>query len=347
MRSPLGLAAAALVAVSALAPGPWPSPGGAAPLAAQTDHLVVIEGLGGTPEMEERFQRWAVRLVDAALERFELPADHVLYLAPRPEVDPERIDARSTREQVERVLGEMAERAGPDDRVMIVLIGHGSWDEERSRFALPGPDLTAEDFDGLLQAFGDRTVALVNTTSASGEFVRALSGPRRIVVTATATGRERNAPEFGRFFTEAYAGDGADADRDGTISLLEAFSYARTEVARHYEERNLLLTEHARLDDDGDGEGAEEPGRGEGDGSLAAGFVLRGETPAEVAADPELRALYEERRRLEEEVRNLRTRREEMEPEAYEDALEALLLELAERNREIRAREDAGPGGDR
>lgn len=312
-----------------------------APAAAQESHLVVVSGLGGTPEMGERFARWATRLVDAARERFGLPADNVTWLAPRPEADGDRIAARSTKENVEGVLRRTAERAGPADRVLIVLIGHGSWDGESSRFALPGPDLTAGDFGVLLEPFDDQTVALVNAASASGEFVPALSGPRRIVITATSSGGERNATEFGRFFTEALAGDGADSDRDGSISLLEAFVYARTQVERYYEEQNLLQTEHARLDDDGDGEGSSSPGAAEDEGSLAADFVLRPAPDARTTADPALRALYEERRALEEEVRELRSRREEMESTAYQDSLEALLVRLARTNRDIRAQEEA------
>lgn len=347
---------AVLLLVPTLAPGsadllPLPgsrahgaaSSGPASALAAQESHLVVVQGLGGTPEMEERFSRWAIRIVDAARERFGLAEESVVYLAPRPEKDPDRIADRSTRESVERVLDETAGRADPGDRVLVVLIGHGNWDGERSRFSMPGPDLTAADFAALLKPFEDQTVALVNAASSSGEFLPVLSGPRRIVVTATQSGRESNATEFGRFFSEALAGEGADADRDGSISLLEAFRYARTEVERHYEEQNLLLTEHARLDDDGDGEGTAAPQGGEGEGSLAARFVLSGGPNVEEGADPRLRALYDERRALEEEVRDLRARKDEMPDGAYQDSLERLLVKLARISREIRGLEGAEP----
>lgn len=329
--------------VSSLAAGPFGAAPASSVLAAQESHLLVVEGLGGTPEMEERFSRWAVRLVDAARERFGLPAENVTWLAPRPEADPERIADRSSRESVERVLTGIAGRVGPGDRVLVVLIGHGNWDGEQSRFSMPGPDLTAVDFAALLEPFEDQTVALVNAASSSGEFVSVVSGPRRIVVTATRTGAESNATWFGRFFSEALAGDGADADRDGSISLLEAFRYARTEVERHYEEQNLLLTEHAQLDDDGDGEGTATPAAGEGEGSLAADFVLTAGTASAELADPRLRSLYDERRRLEEEVRDLRVRSAEMDEEAYQDSLEALLVELAGVSRRIRELEEGNP----
>ena len=52
----------------------------------------------------------------------------------------------------------------------------------------------------------------------------------------------------------ALAEDGADLDKDERVSMLEAFTFARAEVGRVYERDNRLLTEHAMLDDDGDGD---------------------------------------------------------------------------------------------
>lgn len=313
-----------------------------APCSAQETHLLVVTGLSGTPDLRERFTEWSVRIVDAARARYGLPEDHVIWLAERPAEDTARIDARSTRDEVERVIGELAGRVGPDDRLLVVLVGHGSWDGEEARLNLPGPDLSAGELAAMLDALEAGTVAVVNTASASGPFLEALAAPGRIVITATRSGRERNATEFGRFFAEALAGDGADTNRDGMVSILEAFVFAAREVERAYEERNLLLTEHAQLDDDGDGRGSGEPAATEGEGALARAFVLATPEAATVADDPETRALLEERRRLEERVRTLRARREEIEPGEYDRRLEELLLELARVNREIRGREGSG-----
>lgn len=315
----------------------------AAPVPAQEGHLLVVGGLGGTPELDERFGQAGSLLVDAARERFGLPEENVVYLAPEPESDGERIDGRSTAEEVERALSGLADRAEPGDRVMIVLLGHGSWDGETARISLPGPDLTAADFAELLSPFDEQTVAFVNTTSSSGPFLRALSGERRIVVTATSRGGERNATLFGRFFAEAMASSGADLDQDGSVSLLEAFTHAKAAVDGHYEENNLLQTEHPRLDDDGDGEGAADPGPDADDGTLAASFVLA-PGPAVAGAPPELQELYDQRRILEEDLRDLRARSEEMDADRYDDSLEVLLLDLARTNQEIRDLERESDG---
>ncbi|MFW6200206.1 MAG: hypothetical protein ACOC8K_06520, partial [Gemmatimonadota bacterium] len=64
--SALALASAASLALAA------PAVPGAEPLHAQESRVLVVEGLAGTPDMEERFQRWATRLVDASVDRFGL-----------------------------------------------------------------------------------------------------------------------------------------------------------------------------------------------------------------------------------------------------------------------------------
>ncbi len=147
---------------------------------------------------------------------------------------------------------------------------------------------------------------------------------------------------------EAFAGDDADADRDGRISLLEAYEYARREVARRYETEGLILTEHALLNDDGDDVGTHEPAlqpKGDGgDGIRARSFFL---APATVAAqdveNPALRALYVEKAEIQGRIDALRARRGAMEQAEYDRELEALLVELALKNREIAALEGGAP----
>jgi hypothetical protein len=304
----------------------------------------VVVGLGGTEEYRQEFHDWAVALHESLTGRLGLAPERVRVLSEKPELAPEIMGDRSTRENVVAALGDMAAAAGPDDRVLIVLIGHGTARGDEARINLPGPDLSAADFASALSAFGSRTVAFVHTGSASGGFVKPISGPNRVVVTATRTARERNATEFPRFFVDALGGDASDLDKDGQTSLLEAFQYARREVARHYEEGNEILTEHAVLDDNGDGEGTEDAQADGPDGRLAATFRLGLSVTTAVPEtdDPVLARLYAERLRIQERLEELQAAREAMSQERYEQELEALLVELALKNREIRAREGGG-----
>jgi hypothetical protein len=321
----------------------------ASPLAAQgsSTHVLVVSGLGGDPAYGARMQAWATQIVQAARERFAVPAENVQWLAERTEIDPARVTGRSTKEGIETAIGTIASRARANDVVLIVLFGHGSYQSGESRLSMPGPDLTAQDFAVQLGRLHNQTVVFANTTSASGEFVKALSGPGRVIVTATRSGNERNATNFGEHFAAAFANDVADTDKDGAVSVLEAFSYARTETNRQYEQDKRIPTEHAVLDDNGDQKGTDEPDRETDDGALAqATFigqaaVVAGAAPPENAS-PALRALYAERKAIEDKLAALRALKDSMAAAEYEKQLEDLLVELALKNQEIRRMEGGG-----
>lgn len=310
-----------------------------APAQAQNTHILLISGLGGDPEYTDAFHGWLSRFADAATERYGVPPERITYLGEKTDLDPTRIRARSTADNIRSAFVEIAAAMSPTDELVILLAGHGTFRNGSARFNIPGPDLTAEDMAGLLSGLGDRRVTFVNTASASGPFVAALSGPGRTVIAATRTGRERNATRFGLHFVDAFAGDGADVDKDARVSMREAFSYALIEVQREYEGGNLLMTEHAILDDNGDGEGSRELDELEGDGALARTVFLTaiGGVAGDEAVTPELRALYEEKAAIEARIAELRRVKGQMSQERYEDELEGLLVELALKNREIRA----------
>jgi hypothetical protein len=317
------------------------------PAAGQDTHLLVVVGLGGDPEYRETFHGWAVDLTTTAVERLGMAPERIGYLGERPEDHPELIQDRSTRENLASRLAGMARDAGPRDRILVVLIGHGTGSRDAAQFNLPGPDLTPEALDVMLRDFPTQTVGVVNTTPSSGPFVQGLSGPNRVIMTATRTAQEGNETQFGAFFVGALKGEGSDLDKDGRISLLEAFEFTRLEVQRYYDEQNLLSTEHAQLDDNGDGVGVSEVGDESSDGWLARSFWLGSFSALSAAApdsitDPEILRLYEERADLERRIQQLRALRGQMEESRYEQELEDLLVGLALKNREIRAK---GGGG--
>jgi len=313
---------------------------GVRPVLGQDTHVLAIIGLGGDAESRERFTEWGGTLVAAATERFHIPASNIIYLGEDPTTDP-RLQNRSTRENVDRAFTDLASNSQPADHIFVVLIGHGSYTNGESRFNLPGPDLTAEDFGLHLDQLSDRRVAFVNLASASGEFVKALSGTGRTIVTATRTGRERNQTIFGGYFIDAFDGETADLDKDGRVSVWEAFEFARSEVTRKFETSNLIVTEHAVLDDNGDGEGSTELVDAL-DGAFARTMFLAADpsmAAARASDDPVLKALYEQKADLERRIAELRELRGQIDQDRYESDLEELLIELALGNRAIQARE--------
>jgi hypothetical protein len=306
---------------------------------AQSAHLLVVVGLAGDPEFAEPYSKWGASLVDAATTRYGIPKEQVIYLHEKPETDAKRITGKSTRDEVAKAFGKLA-AGGPEDTIFVVLIGHGTFDGKVAKFNLVGPDMTAADFAPFMQRLAPRRVVFVNTASASGPFIEALSGQGRTIVTATRNGRESFATIFGGYFVDAMTTDAADADKNKRVSVLEAFDYARREVATAYERQGIILIEHALLDDSGDKEGTATPTVDGKEGRVAAlmslGTIGQGDP---LPSDPKLRALHEERRVLERRVESLRLMKDSMDAQKYAAELEKVLTELALKTREIRAAE--------
>jgi hypothetical protein len=292
---------------------------GAAPLLqSPPPHVLILTGLGGEPKYRQEFTAQA-RSIITGLQRFRIPSERITWLA---EAEEAGAAGRATKQRVEQELQRISGAAAPGDRVILIFIGHGSQQQE-PQLNLPGPDLTAGELARMLEGLGDRPVAMVIAASASGGFVDRLAGPGRLVITATKSGTERNESRFGHWLAEAFAKGAADTDKDGAMSLLEAFTFAATEVRREYESTNRLLTEHARVSDS----------------TLARRFTFTTEAGASAPADPAVRALQERKQALEAQIAALRERKSRMDSTAYERELETLLRELAGVNQELRRKQ--------
>jgi hypothetical protein len=302
-------------------------------------HMLIVTGASGEPTFATQFHALAMGLRAVAAAKFGVPDSQVIYLAEQTTPDPRAITGRSTREGISQAFDRIAARASAGDAVLILLIGHGSGDGDVSRFNVPGQDISDADFKSQLDKLSNQLVAFVNAASASGDFVKKLSGKNRVIVTATKSGFERNETLFAGHFVGAYVKDGADTDKDGRVSLLEAFVYARREVQREYESTNRLQTEHAMLDDDGDGAGRADPGARGPDGTIANRFFLQSATgvSAEAASNPRVAELLAAQSRLQSQLDTLRLAKGVMKEADYEKALEDLLTKISENASTLRA----------
>lgn len=218
----------------------------------------------------------------------------------------------------------------------LVLAGHGTFDGKEAKLNLRGPDVSATDLTEWLKPF-QRPIAIIDTTSASAPFLARLAGPNRVIVTSTRSGYEQNYARFGKYLAEALPDMKSDLDKDGQISLLEAFLSASYRTAEFYKTEGRLATEHALVDDNGDGLGTpfdwfrgvratkKADDNAPLDGARAHQFHLVRST-AEQHMTAELRA---KRDALELELGKLRERKPKLSEEAYLRELEERLLELA------------------
>jgi hypothetical protein len=237
----------------------------------------------------------------------------------------------------DRVKAALAEEPKTGDaELWLVLVGHGTFDGKEAKLNLRGPDVSAGELGEWLKPF-QRPLAIVDTTSSSAPFLAKLAGKGRVVVSATRSGNEQNYARFGKYLAEALPDPKSDLDKDGQISLLEAFLSASHRTTEFYKTEGRLATEHALIDDNGDGLGtpadwfrgvlATKKAR---DGALADGaraqqfHLVR--SAAEQQLSPEIRA---RRDKLELDLAALRERKAKMNEDKYYQELEKILLQLA------------------
>lgn len=291
-------------------------------------HLLIITGAPGEPRFAEKFSASARAIRQAA----GLPAGQAQVLSGSTSMSD--ADGRATRDNMLAAIRSIAESSSRGDQVTIVLIGHGSGGEGNS-FNLTGPDIGAAELASALNSLAGRQLTIVVAASAAGGWVPALAAPGRVVIAATRTPFERNESVFHTHFAQAFVNGTADVDKDGRVSMLEAFLHAAREVEREYASSSRLQTEHAVLDDNGDGEGSSAPGAAAADGRLAATRFLAPAATAVTSGSPGSDSLLAERRRVELALEELRSRRADMQSDEYERQLEALVTRLAEIRRAL------------
>jgi len=297
--------------------------------------VIVIVGATGSPEYGAQFVKWA-RLWEQACSKggakfAAIGLDEV-----------QNPDDRTALQQM--LAGESQETAAA---LWLVMIGHGTFDGRTAKFNLRGPDLAADNLAEWLKPV-IRPLVVINTASSSAPFLSMLSGPQRVIITATKSGYEQNYTRFGEYLAGAIAEPKADLDKDGQTSLLEAFLTASHRVDEFYLAAGRLVTEYALLDDNGDGLGTRadwfrgiRPVQKAEDGAALDGYRAHQlhlvHSEAENKMPPELRA---KRDRLELEVMALRDSKEKFSEEEYFSRLENMLYDIA------KIYEQAGPTED-
>lgn len=291
--------------------------------------LIVVRGASGSAEYGQQFDAWTDRWLDAA-KKSDVKS---LRVGPREKEDGEPKTA--DRDQIKEALSAATDTKAAE--LWLVLIGHGTFDGKTARFNLRGPDIATDELKQWLSARRGRT-CIINCASSSGPFLAGLSGENRVVVTAAKSGAEQNFARFGDYISAAISNSEHDLDKDGQTSLFEAFLIASRQTEQFYSSDGRLETEHAVLDDNGDGEGiradwfrglrlVKKPDNGRlADGTLAQQMHL-------VLSPDDLKLPIEVRQKRDETLQAiiaLRARKAEFaDVDAYFVELEKLCLELA------------------
>ncbi|MCO8123196.1 hypothetical protein NHH03_15715 [Stieleria sp. TO1_6] len=286
--------------------------------------VLLIVGAPGTSEYGQEFQQWQKQWESncqtAGLELTVISGD-------------DASDEMTNRQSIEKMLASVAGVASQRP-LWIVLIGHGTWDGNVANFNLVGPDLDAKTLSGWIASIL-RPVVLVNCSSSSGPYIDRLSGPNRVVVTATKSGSEQNYARFGKYFSDAFGSLEADLDHDDSVSVREAFLKATADTARFYDEQGRLATEHSLLDDNGDQMGSsfdmvrgkkKAKGKAQIDGEFAGRIALPIGRDAPRLNDDQLA----KRNQLEQQLRELQSNWDSDDRTQLRQQALPLLLQLAE-----------------
>jgi hypothetical protein len=292
---------------------------------------LIVAGASGGPEYVAQYERWTSDLSTSLIEKLKFDPALVTVLS-----DASRPSSASSAANVRRAIASTASRMTRDDLLLIVLIGHGTFDGTDAKFNLVGRDLESTEWSDLLRQLSGRLV-IVNTAAASFPFLERLAGPRRIVVTATDTAAQRFDTIFPQYFIQSIADVAADLDKNGRISVWEAFAAASANVRRHYQQRGQLSTERALLDDNGDGVGNEFSSPRD-DGSLASRTYLDESLPGAAPTDEVMLKLLQRKAMLEAEVDDLKIRRAFLSAAEYAREFERIMIDLAQVSHDIRAR---------
>lgn len=280
-------------------------------LHARSLDVVIVRGADGAEEYGKKFTA-QVEAWKAACAKGDVQADV--------------ISGEDSTAQLEKRLG----AAKQDRPLWLVLVGHGTFDGREAKFNAEGPDFDAKQLAAWLAPL-KQEVAVIHCASSSGGFVRPLAGKSRIIITATKSPDEVFYARFGEHFAEAIGGlEEADLDQDNQVSLLEAFRHASKAAATFYENEGRLATEHALIEDNGDGVPTRRelletpPADTKPDGERASQLVL-------VLSEEEKKLTDEQRTTrdaLEIKLKALKEQRAKLSEDEYYLKLEKLLRDL-------------------
>jgi len=186
---------------------------------------------------------WVGRFVKLLKDKAGLPAGNVRVLAETADAKAQPAVTQCTLENVRGAFETLRKELQPGDQFVLIIIGHGIVTDPVGKLCLPGEDLKATVLADLLDKLPTRRIVIVNCASAGAEFLEKYSSPGRIVISATGNLGEGNQAYFAEFFLRAYETGKADRNRDGTVTVLEAFNEASHRCINWYHRQYIIPKE--------------------------------------------------------------------------------------------------------
>jgi hypothetical protein len=231
-------------------------------------YAVIVVGLAGDAEHRTHFLNIERAWTTWLREDLHVVAENITVLSGR-ENDGSSLDRRegsfqprsgaATSESIRTHISAINDRLHEDDSLWVFFLGHANYDDEHAFFHLPGRDINEDDLAELFTKTKCHEQVFWLTHACSGWFLKSLSQKGRIVITATAADREYNETEFPAALATVFdmGMDKLDRNLDDQVSIAELFVMTTAAVEARFAADQRAPTEHAQLDDNGDGAGTE------------------------------------------------------------------------------------------
>jgi hypothetical protein len=241
----------ALIFMALLLAGNWTAAQRHVVAVAKNRALLVV-GLPGDEEHEKLFADTAQRWRDGLTDALDFEVTVLFGRSGKPRL----ANIPATREAIKRAIADLKKSLRAEDRLWVFFLGHGDDDGERASFHLPGRDLHADDLGKLFAGIPCKEQVFWLTHSSSGRFVKSLTAKGRIVIASTGD-EEPNEPEFPQALATVIGK--LRVDNGEKVSILDLYRRTVAEVEARFAADKRVPTEHAQLDDNGDGSGTEHP----------------------------------------------------------------------------------------
>jgi hypothetical protein len=232
---------------------------------------LIICGIPGDEEHHTLFSKTIESLHESLTKQLGFAAANIRIQFGSEPIEEDRpavanAQGMATRSELAAEVDGLRKELQPSDSLWVFVFGHAHYDGQKAYLNLPGAgegelDIHEDDFAKLFQDIQAAQQVFFVTTPVSGFLIRPLSAKGRIIVTATEADREVNETLFHAALVETLAEPPEkkefDVDGDEQISLFDLYINVTQNVARRYSAETLLSTEHAQLDDNGDGRGTE------------------------------------------------------------------------------------------
>jgi hypothetical protein len=231
-----------------------------------TKRALIICGHPGDDEHQKMYVDTVAKLQQTLSTRYGFPAKEIRIQFGTDKADDDgpviaAARGKATSKEIAAEVADLRKHLKPEDTLWVIVLGHAYYDGRHSWLNLPGTDIHEHQFGKLFEGLQSREQVFFITTPVSGFYIKPLSAEGRIVISATEADLEVNETLFHLALVDVLTNPPAkeefDADKDGRISLYDLYIAITRNVANRYLEDELLSTEHAQLDDNGDGRSTE------------------------------------------------------------------------------------------